>query len=311
MPEDIDLKGILHKLRGREDSQVTKQLVDQSLAVKLRMGPVKRKIVVLSGKGGVGKSMVTANLALAFARKGARVGILDVDLNGPCIPHMLGMSDQRFAFTEEGVIPPRGPLDLKVASMAFFLAEGAPVRWAPPMDLSPIWLGALEMGTIRELLADVVWGELDFLFADLPPGAAADKPPVLVSLVPELDGAVVVTTPSSVARAVVGRSIQYVRDLGIPLIGLIENMSGSICHRCGANLNPLEGDAAGPSSFPEVPFLGRIPWDGEISRACDRGVPLMDPEHPMVRRFDSLAEGIQKQLDLKREMAEKILRGEP
>ncbi len=200
MKPEKDLKSILKNLEYRDDAQVQKQLVDQSIDLKIRMGRIKRKIVVMSGKGGVGKSMTTANLALAFARAGHKVGVLDVDLNGPCIPKMLGVQG-KFEITEEGAIPPVGPYGMKIASMEFLLKqEDTPVQWKGPMELSPVWLGLMEMNVIRELLADIAWGELDYLFTDLPPGAAADKPPVIAGFIPELDGAVVLRSPKRLSK---------------------------------------------------------------------------------------------------------------
>ncbi len=301
------LKSILKKIAYPDDAKVMQQIVDQQLAVKLRMGQVKRKIVVLSGKGGVGKSMTTVNLALAFARKGHKVAILDVDLNGPCVPKMLGIAGKRFEITPEGAIPPVGPLGIKVGSMDFFLSdETAPVRWKGPMDLSPVWLGMMEMSVIREFLADIVWGEVDFLFTDLPPGAAADKPPVIASFIPELDGAVVVTTPSEVVKSIVKKSIVYARDLGIPILGMIENMSGAFCPNCSTEVHFFDSDSQAMAEELSVPFLGKIPFDGEISRACDRGEPLLDSDHPIARRFTEIAEKIEQFLSFKRLLAEKL-----
>ena len=169
-----DLKDILGRLKYTDDAKVVQQITEQMKAVKNRMAGIRHKLVVMSGKGGVGKSMTTVNLALAFARQGDQVGVLDVDLNGPCVPKMLGMRGRRFAMTADGAIPPVGPLGVKVGSMDFFLEELAPVQWKGPMDLSPVWLGLTEMNVIREFIADIVWGKLDYLLTDLPPGAAAD-----------------------------------------------------------------------------------------------------------------------------------------
>ncbi|MDC4204537.1 MAG: Mrp/NBP35 family ATP-binding protein [Candidatus Manganitrophus sp.] len=300
-----DLKTILKKIHFTDDAQVMKQLVDQSLQVKIRMGQIRRKIVIMSGKGGVGKSMTTANISLAFARQGNKVGVLDVDLNGPCIPKMLGVKD-RFEFTSEGAIPPVGPYEMKVASMDFFLRqEDSPVRWKGPMELSPVWLGLMEMNVIREFLGDVNWGEIDYLFTDLPPGAAADKPPVIAGFIPELDGAVVVTTPSEVAKTVVKKSIVYARDLGIPIIGLVENMSGALCPNCSTAVPFFEGGCEDLCEELDVPLLGKIPFDRELSHACDSGEPLA-AAHPISKRFDEIANRIQQLLDYKKIVAEKL-----
>lgn len=164
-----DLKALLNKLTFHDDAGVQEQLVDQLLKVKTRLARVRRKILVLSGKGGVGKSAVTVQLALALARTGRRVGILDVDLNGPCVPKMLGLGNQKLTFSTEGAQPPVGPLGIRVASMAFLLDRDQATRWKGPMDLTPVWLGMMEASVIRELLSDIAWGELDVLLFDLPP----------------------------------------------------------------------------------------------------------------------------------------------
>lgn len=307
MADEKDIKTILSKLAYPDDAQVMKQLVDQTLEVKIRMGQVRRKILILSGKGGVGKSMTTVNLALAFAKMGYKIGILDVDLNGPCVPRMLGMKGGRFEFTPEGAVPPLGPLGIKVASMDFFLNhEHSPVRWKGPMELSPVWLGMHEMSVLREFIGDIVWGKLDYLFADLPPGAAADKPPAIASFLPELDGAVVVTTPSEVAQMVVKKSIVYARDVGIRIIGLIENMSGALCPECGTDVPLFQGDAISIAESLDVPFLGRIPFDPMLNLASDRGNPLLDENRSLVKRYEEIAEKVVSYLDFKKILADKL-----
>lgn len=272
-----DLKSVLERLRFGDDAKVQTQLVDQILRAKTRLALVRRKILVLSGKGGVGKSAVTAQLALALGRQGVRVGILDADLNGPCIPRMLGLSGRRLSLEGTGARPPEGPHGIKVASMAFVSDARGPVRWKGPMDLTPVWLGMMESAVIREFISDIIWGELDTLLFDLPPGAAADKPPAIVNLIPDIHGALVVTTPSLVALEVVRRSIIYARDLGIPILGVVENMSGL-----------FGGSAASLAEEMEVPLLERIPLDSDLSRSLDSGRPL-PAEHPISRLFDELA----------------------
>jgi ATP-binding protein involved in chromosome partitioning len=303
MAELKDLKQVLSQLKYRDDAKVQEQIVDQLLQVKTRMGRIKRKILVMSGKGGVGKSMVTVNLALAFARAGHRVGILDVDLNGPCVPAMLGLKGQHFTLTADGAVPPIGPLGMKIASMEFLLHPDAPVRWKGPMELSPVWLGLQEMSVIREFLADIAWGELDYLFTDLPPGAAADKPPVMAGYLPELDGAVIVTIPSEVATQVVKKSISYARDVGIKVLGMIENMSGVVCHRCGAEEPLFVGDVERLAREMGVPFLGRVPFDRALGAAADHGEPLLDPDQPSVGHFTQIAQRLTQALEFKKIMA--------
>ena len=304
MPQD--LKQILGRLKYSDDAKVVQQITEQMKAVKGRMAFVRHKLVVMSGKGGVGKSMTTVNLALAFARQGHQVGVLDVDLNGPCVPKMLGMRGQRFTITPDGAIPPIGPLGLKVGSMDFFLDELAPVQWKGPMDLSPVWLGLTEMNVIREFIADIVWGELDYLLTDLPPGAAADKPPVIAGFIPDLDGAVVVTTPSEVASDVVQKSIAYARDLGIKVLGIVENMSFYHCPQCGTESKLFEGDTEAMCQALDLPLLGRVPFDRTLARAFDKGVPLLDPEYPTVKRYDEIVTRIKTLLDYKKIMAQQL-----
>ena len=301
-----DLKSIIKQLEYPDEARIMSQVMEQQERVKTRMDRVRHKIPVLSGKGGVGKSMVTVNLAIAFARRGYRVGILDADLNGPCIPKMMGISDLSFEITPEGAIPPSGPLNIKVVSMDFLVTkEENSIRWKGPIDLSPVWLGTMEMSVLREFLSDVVWGEIDFLFIDLPPGAAADKPPVIAGLIPDLNGAVIVTIPTEISLGVVKRSITYARELGITLLGLVENMSGVVCPVCGAEADLLEGETRRIVSDLDIPLLGSIPFDRSLSRSCDRGKPL-DEAHFISRRFSGISQRITERLDLKESVFEKI-----
>jgi ATP-binding protein involved in chromosome partitioning len=301
-----DLKDILGRLKYTDDAKVVQQITEQMKAVKNRMAGIRHKLVVMSGKGGVGKSMTTVNLALAFARQGDQVGVLDVDLNGPCVPKMLGMRGRRFAMTAEGAIPPVGPLGVKVGSMDFFLEELAPVQWKGPMDLSPVWLGLTEMNVIREFIADIVWGELDYLLTDLPPGAAADKPPVIAGFIPDLDGAIVVTTPSEIASDVVQKSIAYARDLGIKVLGIVENMSKYLCPHCGVESELFDGDTQALCQALDLPLLGRIPFDRKLARSFDKGLPLLDGEYATLKRYDEIVTRVKALLDYKKIMARQL-----
>ncbi len=301
-----DLKDILGKLKYSDDAKVVQQITEQMKAVKGRMAGIRHKLVVMSGKGGVGKSMTTVNLALAFARQGHTVGVLDVDLNGPCVPKMLGMRGQRFTITPDGAIPPIGPLGMKIGSMDFFLDELSPVRWKGPMDLSPVWLGVWEMNVIREFIADIVWGEMDYLLTDLPPGAAADKPPVIAGFIPDLDGAIVVTTPSEIASDVVQKSIAYARDLGINVLGVVENMSLFRCPQCGTESDLFEGDTEAMCRALDLPLIGRIPFDRALAKSFDKGAPLVDGDYPTLKRFDEIAGRIKTLVDYKKIMAKNL-----
>ncbi|HYM36776.1 MAG TPA: Mrp/NBP35 family ATP-binding protein [Nitrospiraceae bacterium] len=301
-----DLKAILGKLQYRDDAKVVQQITEQMKQVQARMAGVKHKLAVMSGKGGVGKSMTTVNLALALARLGNKVGVLDVDLNGPCVPRMLGMHGQSLTITPEGAAPPVGPLGMKVASMDFFLDAASPVRWKGPMDLSPVWLGLMEMNVIREFLADVMWGKLDYLLADLPPGAAADKPPVIAGFIPDLAGAIVVTTPSEVASDVVQKSVTYARDMGIKVLGMIENMSEYRCPACGVESELFEGNTQALCDALNVPLLGRIPFDRTLAKTFDKGVPLLDATYPTIKKYQEIAERVTSLVDYKKVLAQKL-----
>jgi ATP-binding protein involved in chromosome partitioning len=301
-----DLKSILTKLQYSDDAKVVQQITAQMKQVQARMAGIKQKLVVMSGKGGVGKSMTTVNLALALARQGAKVGLLDVDLNGPCVPRMMGLHGQSLTMTPDGAQPPVGPLGIKVASMDFFLGDASPVRWKGPMDLSPVWLGLMEMNVIREFLADVVWGELDYLLADLPPGAAADKPPVIAGFIPDLAGAIVVTTPSEVASDVVQKSVTYARDMGIRVLGIVENMSEYRCPSCGAENELFEGNTEAMCEALDLPLLGRIPFDRKFAKTFDKGQPLLDPDYPTIQKYQDIVGRIQTLLDYKKVLAEKL-----
>jgi ATP-binding protein involved in chromosome partitioning len=306
MAPEKDLKSILSKLQYTDDAKVLQQVTEHMRQVQRRMAGIKRKLVVMSGKGGVGKSMTTVNLALAFTRSGNRVGLLDVDLNGPCVPRMTGLHGQSLTMTPEGAIPPIGPLGIKVASMDFFLDATSPVRWKGPMDLSPVWLGLMEMNVIREFLADVIWGELDYLLVDLPPGAAADKPPVIAGYIPDLAGAIVVTTPSEVASDVVQKSVTYARDMGIHVLGMVENMSQYRCPSCGVESELFEGNTEAMCDALNIPLLGRIPFDRELARTFDKGVPLLDPTYPTIQKYQVIADRIATLLDVKKVLAAKL-----
>ncbi len=306
MAVEKDLKAILGKLQYSDDAKVLQQITQQMKQVQARMAGIKNKLLIMSGKGGVGKSMTTVNLGLALARQGHQVGLLDVDLNGPCIPRMLGMHGQQLTVTPEGAIPPVGPLGVKVGSMDFFLQAASPVRWKGPMDLSPVWLGLMEMNVIREFLADVVWGDLDFLLADLPPGAAADKPPVIAGFIPDLAGAIVVTTPSEVASEVVQKSVAYARDLGIKVLGLVENMSQYRCPTCGSEHELFEGNTEALCEALDVPLLGSIPFDRALAKTFDKGTPLLDDTYPTIQRYQQIAERVRTILDYKKVLAERL-----
>ncbi len=282
-------------------SEVVKQVEAQVARVKARMDRVRHKVAILSGKGGVGKSLVTVNLAVALTEEGTAVGVLDADLNGSSIPTMLGVERRPYAITPEGARPAVGFGGIKVASIELLLPTATtPTVWKAPQGAwEAVWKGTMEMSTIREFLGDVAWGALDFLLIDLPPGTG-DKPATVVQWLPDLEGAVVVTIPSRVSKLVVERSIEFAKELGIPLIGLVENMARLCCPTCGAEME-LFGRPC-PEEELGVPLLGRIPFDPRLSLAADEGRPFVVeyPDAPAARQFRAVAAKLKEALALKK-----------
>jgi len=267
---------------------------EEQQKLKLKMSRIRRKIAIISGKGGVGKSTVTVNLAMAFAMHGYvnHVGILDADITGPCVPKLLGLHGQRLPVSPAGISPALGPMGIKVVSMDFLL----------PSDESPvIWRGPLKMKAISQFLSDIAWGELEFLFIDLPPGTG-DEPLSIMQLIPEMDGVVIVTIASEVSQIVVKKAVTFSRKLGIPIIGVIENMSGFVCPKCGTEIDIFKvGGGEKIAEDLSVPFLGRIPIDPEICRASDNGV-LFITEHfdsPATKAFQEIVKKIERFLERK------------
>ena len=274
--------------KANERTDPGKERYGEEQRLKVRMNKIKRKIAIISGKGGVGKSTVTVNLAMAFAMHGYanNVGILDADITGPCVPKMLGLHGQKLQSGPPGIFPALGPMGIKVVSMDFLL----------PSDESPvIWRGPLKMKMISQFLSDIVWGELEFLFIDLPPGTG-DEPLSIMQLIPEMDGVVIVTMASEVSQIVVKKAVTFSKQLGIPVIGVIENMSGFVCPKCGTDIDIFKvGGGKKIAADLSVPFLGRIPIDPEICRDSDDGVPFII-EHvnsPASKSFMEIVEKVE------------------
>lgn len=234
-------------------------------ALQRRMCQVEHKILVLSGKGGVGKSTVAVNVAISLAMAGKKVGLLDVDIHGPSVPKLLGLEDQRPTVVDGTIFPTIFEDKLKVMSLAFFL---------PRHDDAVIWRGPLKMGLIKQFLRDVEWGKLDYLVIDSPPGTG-DEPLSVVQLIEDASGAVIVTTPQELALSDVRKSISFCRTVGLRVLGVVENMSGFVCPECGARTEIFKS-GGGESMAKEigVPFLGRIPVDPAIVTASDDGKPF-------------------------------------
>ena len=267
--------------KPNEHNEPKRVALEQEQRLKTKMSKIKHKIAVISGKGGVGKSTVTVNLAVFFALQGHRdkVGVLDADIHGPCVPKMLGLKGQKLVGGPGGMLfPVTGQQGIKVVSMDFLL----------PNDEAPvIWRGPLKMRVIQQFLSDIAWGDLEFLFIDLPPGTG-DEPLSVMQLIPDIDGVIIVTMPSEVSQAVVKKAITFSKQLGVPVIGIIENMSGYVCPECGAKLDIFKtGGGKIIAEDLSVPYLGKIPIDPAICVDSDSGTPFAagNPASPTVKAF--------------------------
>ncbi|MBN1764337.1 MAG: Mrp/NBP35 family ATP-binding protein [Sedimentisphaerales bacterium] len=253
------------KKTGSQDTDHSKEYLER-LELSERMSLIKHKIIVLSGKGGVGKSTVAANLAVSLSLNGKHVGLLDVDIHGPSIPRLLNLEGRGLEMTGEKMIPTQLSENLKVISIAFLL---------PHKDSAVIWRGPMKMIIIKQFLKDVEWGKLDFLIIDSPPGTG-DEPLSVCQLIPDADGAIVVTTPQELALADVRKSINFCRQLKLNILGVIENMSGFVCPQCGHVTDIFNsGGAEEMARQMEVPFLGRLPIEPQITQSCDEGTPFI------------------------------------
>jgi ATP-binding protein involved in chromosome partitioning len=240
--------------------------IKEKLALQDNISRIKHKMIVLSGKGGVGKSTVATNIAIALSLKGQKVGLMDIDIHGPSIPKMLGLEGQTLKGTETGLAPIVYTDNLRVISIGFILRT---------QDDAVIWRAPLKHKLIRDFLTDVKWGEIDYLVVDSPPGTG-DEPLSIVQLLGDADGAVVVTTPQDVALTDVRKAITFCRQVNLPIIGVVENMSGFVCPYCGKTVDIFKrGGGQEMAREMRVPFLGRIPLDPKIVETGDSGKPYL------------------------------------
>lgn len=231
----------------------------------IRMCEIRNKLIVMSGKGGVGKSTTAVSLAYALVEKGFKVGLLDIDLHGPSIPTMCGLADQRPQADEEGIIPLESE-GLKVMSIGFLLSSS---------DQATIMRGPMKHGAIQQFLADVKWGELDYLVVDCPPGTG-DEPLSAVQSIGKGAAAVVVTTPQDVALVDVEKSLSFCKQLELPVVGLIENMSGFVCPHCN-QVSEIFKSGGGDKLAEKtgVAMLTKVPLDPRVVAAGDEGKPYI------------------------------------
>jgi len=247
----------------KEKMAASKKLNEQ---LKQNMSKIKHKILVLSNKGGVGKSSIAINLACSLSEKGFKVGMLDADLHGPSVAKMLGFEGKRLQGSSEGIIPMSVFPNLVAVSMASLIESS---------DAPLIWRGPLKGIALKQFLGEVQWDNLDFLIVDSPPGTG-DEPLSICQLIPELEGGVIVTTPQKVALLDSRKCVNFLKKLNIPVLGIIENMSGLKCPYCGKNIDLFKsgGGKKAAEEF-EIPFLGKIPIDLNMVNSTDDGEPYI------------------------------------
>lgn len=262
-------------------------------AIRENLASVKHKLVVMSGKGGVGKSTVAVNLAMSLVRRGSKVGLLDADMHGPSVPKLLGLPNLPLRTDDKGrILPMNVPPGLKVISIAFLLGN---------RDSPVIWRGPVKMGAIKQFLEEVDWGRLEYLIVDLPPGTG-DEPLSIAQLIPSPDGAIVVTTPQDVALLSVRRSINFAKAVRLPVIGIIENMAGMSCPHCGKLIDVFgDGGPERVAADMRIPFLGRLPLSPVVARSGDEGTPFVTSGNDGVAKvFEEITEKIIKSVEKSR-----------
>lgn len=276
-----------HGHGGEMTPEQQKQMIEQQLNLSRNLGQIKYKIAVMSGKGGVGKSTVAANIAEAFQKEGFTTGILDADIHGPNIPKMLGVEDQDIMINEERhMMPVEAPSGLKVMSMAFMLDS---------IDTPIIWRGPQKTGSIKQLIADVAWGPLDVLIIDNPPGTG-DEPLTVLQTIPDIDAVVMVTTPNVVSQEDVLKCVKMVEMLNVENIGLVENMAYYECPHCNEKLHIFgKGDGKDFADEMEITYLGDLPLTEKVASSPNKGgvMVTIEPKSDVTKRFTEIVNEIQ------------------
>jgi len=275
----------------QEEMRKKREQADREMIEKLKhnMGDIKHKILVLSNKGGVGKSSVAVNLSCALAEKGYQVGLLDADLHGPSVAKMLGFEGEKLTGKNGQIQPIQVRENLIAVSMALLIETP---------DTPLVWRGPLKGIAIKQFLAEVNWGKLDFLIIDSPPGTG-DEPLSVCQLIPELDGGIIVTTPQEIALSDSRKCVQFLRNIHIPIIGIVENMSGFRCPHCGAKIDLfLTGGGEKAARDFQVPFLGAIPIDLQMVISADKGEPFIgnNNESETIKAFEKIVQSIIAQI---------------
>ena len=246
---------------------------------------VKHTIMVMSGKGGVGKSTVAVNMAVTLAQQGLKVGVIDADINGPDDPKMLGVDKEKVYADESGISPVNTKYGVKVISMGFLL---------PTEETAVVWRGALRHKAIQQFIEDVVWKDMDYVILDLPPGTG-DEALSISQIVPEVEGVVIVITPQDVALLDARKAINFADQMKIKVLGVIENMSGFVCPHCG-EISYIFKTGGGEKAAKDhnVPFLGRIPLSQDVVETADEGVPIVTRNEKMKEIFSEIVSKITK-----------------
>jgi ATP-binding protein involved in chromosome partitioning len=252
---------------------------------------IKHKILVLSGKGGVGKSTIAANLAVWLSISRGKVGLLDVDIHGPSIPKLLGLEQNKPDYSDDKIIPASCGQTLEVMSIGFLLRSD---------NDAVIWRGPMKHNIINNFVSNVAWGDIDYLVVDCPPGTG-DEPLSIVQLIPDIDGAVVITTPQQLSVIDVKKCVTFCRQLNVPVLGVIENMAGFVCPSCGQKTEIFTG-RGGKDIADEfnIPFLGNIPLDPYLALTSDNGKPLIgtDIQGPTKNAMQAAFETLLKQIEI-------------
>lgn len=279
-----------HEVADPGAESVVGQVVDQRRRLRDRLARVRRLVAIGSGKGGVGKSAISANVAAALAASGRAVGALDGDLDGPSLARMLGAGGG-LARVDGAFRPAKGVAGVGVVSMDLLVAEDAPLRWRGPEEHRFVWQSVIETGALREFLSDIEWGDLDVLVLDLPPGT--EKLARLVDLVGSPDAVVIVTTPSEAARHVVAKSARFLEDAGVREVGLVANMASWSCPHCGIAEPLFSADGARRLARDAgLELWAELPFDPRIAADTDEGMPIVlsAPDRPAARALAALAE---------------------
>jgi Mrp family chromosome partitioning ATPase len=272
-----------------QNNDMARKQQEQQAMIKDNLARIKHKIFVLSGKGGVGKSSVSANLAAVLSRKGFKTGLMDVDVHGPSIAQMLGMTELLdITPDQQRLVPKQVNGNLKAVSVQALMQD---------KDQAIIWRGPAKAGMIQQFVGMVDWGDLDFLIIDAPPGTG-DEPLTVVQTIPEALG-VIVTTPQEVALADIRKSISFCKTVKLKTLGIVENMSGFSCPHCGESIDLfMNGGGEKTAKQFGLPFLGSIPFDTGVVVSGDQGTPIMfqDKETPFTKAFSTVVDNITKQL---------------